>query len=72
MQQVEPGLLVDFRASPSMGFLSRVWYFFAGQEQSRDLLVTYGVRFKRGRLVKPSLALAALYLTLGWTPSEVM
>ncbi|WP_019915350.1 hypothetical protein [Methyloversatilis discipulorum] len=72
MQQVEPGLLVVFRASLSMGFLSLVWCFFAGQEQSRDLLVTYGVRFKRRRLVKPDLALAALYLALGWTLSEVM
>lgn len=72
MQQVEPGLLVVFRASLSMGFLSLVWYFFAGQEQSRDLLATYGVRFKRRSLVKPALALAALYLALGWALSEVM
>lgn len=72
MHQIEPGPFVVFQASLSMGFLSLVWYFFAGQEQSRELLATYGVRFKRRSLVKPALALSALYLAFGWTLSELM
>lgn len=72
MHQIEPGPFVVFQASLSMGFLSLVWYFFAGQEQSRELLATYGVRFRRRSLVKPALALSALYLAFGWTLSELM
>ena len=66
LHQLSPGPLVTFRASVLMMFVTAVWYFLAGREQSKRILESYGVRFRKRSLVVPSLICAAGLLVLGW------
>lgn len=70
LHRLSPGPLVAFRASFVMSFITVVWYFLAGQQQSRRLLDIYGSRYMKRSLVVPALIATALLLALGWSISE--
>jgi len=70
MQRLAPGPLILFRTSFVMSFITLVWYFAAGQEQSKTFLATYGPRYQKKSLVKPALMAAAALLAVGHVLNE--
>lgn len=67
---MSPGPFVAFRASFVMAFITVVWYFIAGQSQSRLLLATYGPKYPKKSVVPPALLTALALLGVGWLLSE--
>jgi hypothetical protein len=70
VHRLSPGPFVAFRASFVMSFITVVWYFLAGQQQSRRLLDAYGSRYKKRSLFGPAIAAAGVLFALGWSISE--
>jgi hypothetical protein len=70
LHRLSPGPLVVFRASLVLSSITVIWYFIAGQEQSRRLLATYGPKYAKKSLAKQSFIAAAVLLALGWALSE--
>jgi hypothetical protein len=70
LHRLSPGPLVAFRASFVLSFVTVVWYFLAGQQQSRRLLATYGPKYRKRSLAKQALVSASVLLALGWAMSE--
>jgi hypothetical protein len=68
--QIDSGPLVVFRASLSLSFITLVWYFIEGQEQSRYFLKKYGPKYEKKGLTKLSFIVIFVMLGLGWALSE--
>lgn len=64
--RLDPGPLVVFRASLALSFITVVWYFSAGQDQSKALLAAYGIRYRKRSLALPALGVAIACLVFGW------
>jgi len=62
-----PGPLAAFRGSWLLSLVTVVWYFIAGQQQSRALIAAYGVNYRKRGLAMPALVAGAALLALGWT-----
>lgn len=69
MHAMSPGPLVIFRASFVLSFVTVVWYFIAGQAQSRAYLSAFGVGYARRSLMAPTLVIAGVLLLAGWVMS---
>jgi hypothetical protein len=70
MFRLAPGPLMIFRTSFVLSFITVVWYFLAGQQQSKQVIAAYGRKYRQRSLAMPALAAAALELLLGWGLTE--
>jgi hypothetical protein len=70
VHQISPGPLVVFRASFVLSFVTLVWYFIAGQEQSRQFLAKYGPKYERKGFTRLIFMAALALLAVGWALSE--
>jgi len=70
MHRLNPGPLVVFRASIAVSGITVLWYFLAGQPQTKHLIATYGRRYKQRSIAPLSLATAATSLAIGWLLTE--
>lgn len=59
-----------FRASLILSFVTLVWYFLAGQAQSRHLLNAHGARYPRKGMFMPALIVGFGWFVLAWLISE--
>jgi len=70
MHALNPGPLVVFRASFVLSFITVVWYFIVGQNQSRAYLAAYGTGYAKRSLFLPTLVTAGVLWLVGWAISE--
>jgi len=70
--QMGPDPFVVFRVSLALSFITVVWYFLAGQAQSKQLIAVHGPKYPKRSLVKPALGVAIAELILGWGLSELV
>lgn len=66
LRRLSPGPMILFNASLALTFITAVWYFAEGTEQSRSYLATYGPRYTKKSLAKPAIGAALAMLALGW------
>jgi len=55
-----------FRASILVSFVTLIWYFVAGQRQSRHVLEVYGSKYAKRGMFIPALVAAVALFALGW------
>ncbi len=68
---ISPGPTVVFRASWGLLFITALWYFAYGKEQSSRLLATYGPRYRKRSLAPAALLTGLSQLVIGWMLSEL-
>jgi hypothetical protein len=71
VHRMSPGPLLVFRASFVLSFVTAVWYFLAGQEQSKHILSAYGPKYPQRRIARLVVAVAVFHLFVGWVFSEL-
>jgi len=62
----EAGPLLVFRASGGLFFITVVWYFAYGKDQSKRLLASFGPNYKKRSLIVPALLTFLCQLAIGW------
>jgi hypothetical protein len=63
------GPFVVFRASYMLAPLTVIWYFLAGQDQTRTVLTRFGPNFARRHLLDVGLLAGTIAFCVGWALS---
>lgn len=68
---ISPGPTVVFRASWGLLFITALWYFAYGKDQSSRLLGTFGPHYRKRSLAPAALLTGLGQLAIGWILSEL-